>query len=166
MMSPKERTVEIVPSFARAIPKIHVKYSHTTNFGQQLVNEAFQIISEDCNTQEEEVSCEHEMSSGMKENEQHWQHEDVSTDGTHLPNESLQAMNGNTSTHEQQVLCEHEVSDITQNKRQHCEKQHMTSERKRFKQSHHAHVPLKAPLSETNYMLKKKRKLRSKNISK
>ena len=39
-MPPKERTVGIVPSFARAIPKIHVKDSHTTNFGQQLVNEA------------------------------------------------------------------------------------------------------------------------------
>ena len=120
-MPPKERTVEIVPSFARAIPKIHVKDSRTTNFGQQLVNEVFQKISEDCNTWEEEVSCEHEMSSGPKENEQHRQHEDVSTDGTHLPNESLQTMNGNTSTHEEQVACEHEVSNITQNKRQHCE---------------------------------------------
>ena len=55
VMPPKERTVEIVPSFARAIPKIRVKDSRTTNFGQQLVNEAFQIISEDCNTREEEV---------------------------------------------------------------------------------------------------------------
>ena len=89
VMPPKERTVEIVLSFARAIPKIRVKDSRTTNFGQQLVNEAYQIISEDCNTREEEVSCEHEMSSGPKENEQHWQHEDVSTDATHLPNESL-----------------------------------------------------------------------------
>ena len=71
VMPPKERTVEIVPSFARAIPKIRVKDSRTTNFGQQLVNEVFQIISEDCNTREEEVSCEHEMSSGPKENEQH-----------------------------------------------------------------------------------------------
>ena len=61
------------------------------------------------------------LSSGMKENEQHRQHEDVSTDGTHLPNESLQTMNGNTSTHEEQVACEHEVSNITQNKRQRCE---------------------------------------------
>ena len=99
VMPPKERTVEIVPSFARAIPKIHVKDSCTTNFGQQLVNEAFQIISEDCNIREEEVSCQHEMSNGPKENEQYQQHEDVSTDGTHLPNESLQTMNGNTSTH-------------------------------------------------------------------
>ena len=71
VMPPKERTVEIVPSFARAIPKIHVKDSCTTNFGQQLVKEVFQIINEDCNTWEEEVSCEHEMSSGTKENEQH-----------------------------------------------------------------------------------------------
>ena len=121
VMPPKERTLEIVPSFARAIPKIRVKESHTTNFGQQLVNEAYQIISEDCNTWKEEVSCEHEMSSGTKENEQDRQHEDVSTDGTHLPNESLQKMNGNTSTHKEQVACEHEVSNITQNKRQHCE---------------------------------------------
>ena len=118
-MPPEERTVEIVPSFARAIPKIRVKDLRTTNFGQQLVNEAFQIISEDCNTREE-VSCEHEMSSGTKENEQNRQDEDVSTDGTHLPNESLQTMNDNTSTHEE-VPCEHEVSNITQNKRQHCE---------------------------------------------
>ena len=44
VIPPKERTVEIVPSFARAIPKICVKDSRTTNFGQQLVNEAFQII--------------------------------------------------------------------------------------------------------------------------
>ena len=120
-MPPKERTVEIVPSFARAIPKIRVKDSCTTNFGQQLVNEAFQIISEDCNTWKEEVSCEHEMTSGTKENEQHRQHKDVSTDSTHLPNELLETMNGNTSTHEEQVACEHEVSNITQNKRQHCE---------------------------------------------
>ena len=120
-MPPKERTVEIVPSFARAIPKIHVKDSRTTNFGQQLVNEAFQIISEDCNTREEQLSCEHEMSSGPKENEQHWQHEDASTNGTHLPNESSQTMNGNTSTHKEQVACEHVVNNITQNKRQHCE---------------------------------------------
>ena len=49
-MPPKERTVEIVPSFARAIPKICVKDLRTTNFVQQLVNEVFQIISEDCNT--------------------------------------------------------------------------------------------------------------------
>ena len=82
-----------------------------------MVNEAFQIISEDCNTWEEEVSCEHEMSSRTKENEQHRQHEDVSTDGTHLPNQSLQTMNGNTSTHEEEGPCEHEVSNITQNKR-------------------------------------------------
>ena len=61
------------------------------------------------------------MSSGTKENEQHLQDEDVSTDSAHLPNESLQTMNGNTSTHEEQVACEHEVSNITQNKRQHCE---------------------------------------------
>ena len=67
VMPPKERTIEIVPSFAREIPKIRVKDSRTTNFGQQLVNEAFKIISEDCNTREEEVSCEHEMSSGPKE---------------------------------------------------------------------------------------------------
>ena len=31
VMPPKERTVEIVPSFARAIPKICVKVSCTTN---------------------------------------------------------------------------------------------------------------------------------------
>ena len=160
VMPPKERTVEIVPSFARAIPKIRVKDSRTTNFGQQLVNEAFQIISEDCNTWEEEVSCEHEMSSGMKENEQHQQHEDVSTDSTHLPNESLQTMNGNTSTHEEQVPCEHEVSNITQNKRQHCERQHMTSDKKRFKQSHHAHVPVKAPVSEMKLHVEKEKKIK------
>ena len=136
-MPPKERTEEIVPSFARAIPKIGVKDSHTPNFGQHLVNEAFQIISEDCNTREEEVSCEHETSSGTKENEQHRQHEYVSTDGAHLPNESLQTMNGNTSTHKEQVASEHEVSNITQNKRQHCEQQHMTSDKKRFKHSSH-----------------------------
>ena len=44
------------------------------------------------------------MSSGTKENEQHQQHEDVSTDGAHLPNESLQTMNGNTSTHEDNIV--------------------------------------------------------------
>ena len=58
-------------------------------------------------------------------------------------------MNGNTSTHEEQVACEHEVSNITQNKRQHCEQQHTTSDKKRFKQSDHTHVPVKAPVSET-----------------
>ena len=160
VMPPKERTVEIVPSFARAIPKIRVKDSRTTNFGQQLVNEAFQIISEDCNTREEEVSCEHEMSSGTKENEQHRQDEDVSTDGAHLPNESLQTMNGNTSTHEEQVACEHEVSNITQNKRQHCERQHTTSDNKRFKQSHHTRVPMKAPVSETKLHVEKEKKIK------
>ena len=159
VMPPKERTVEIVPSFARAIPKIRVKDSCTTNFGQQLVNEAFQIISEDCNTRKEEVSCEHEMSSGSKENGQHQQHEDVSTDSTHLPNESLQTMNGNTSTHKE-VPCEHEVSNITHNKRQHCERQHTTSDKKRFKQSHHAHVPEKAPVSETKLHLEKEKKIK------
>ena len=159
VMPPKERTVEIVPSFARPIPKIHVKDSRTTNFGQQLVNEAFQIISEDCNTREEEVSCEHEMSSGSKENGQHQQHEDVSTDSTHLPNESLQTMNGNTSTHKE-VPREHEVSNITHNKRQHCERQHTTSDKKRFKQSHHAHVPEKAPVSETKLHLEKEKKIK------
>ena len=160
VMPPKERTVEIVPSFARAIPKICVKDSRTTNFGQQLVNEAFQIISEDCNTREEEVSCEHEMSSGTKENEQHRQHEDVSTDSAHLPNESLQTMNGNTSTHEEQVASEHKVSNITQNKRQHCEQQHMTSDKKRFKQSDHTHVPVKAPVSETKLHVEKEKKIK------
>ena len=159
-MPPKERTVEIVPSFARAIPKIRVKDSRTMNFGQQLVNEAFQIISEDCNTREEEVSCEHEMSSGTKENEQHRQHEDVSTDDAHLPNESLQTMNSNTSTHEEQVASEHKVSNITQNKRQHCEQQHMTSDKKRFKQSHHTHVPVKAPVSETKLHVEKEKKIK------
>ena len=159
-MPPKERTVEIVPSFARAISKIRVKDSCTTNFGQQLVNEAFQIISEDCNTREEEVSCEHEMSSGTKENEQHRQHEDVSTDGAHLPNESLQTMNGNTSTHEEQVASEHKVSNITQNKRQHCEQQHTTSDKKRFKQSDHTHVPVKAPVSETKLHVEKEKKIK------
>ena len=73
---------------------------------------------------------EHEMSSGTKENEQHRQHEDVSTDSAHLPNESLQTMNGNTSTHKEQVASEHKVSNITQNKRQHCEQQHTTSDKK------------------------------------
>ena len=165
VMPPKERTVEIVPSFARAIPKIRVKDSRTTNFGQQLVNEAFQIISEDCNTREEEVSCEHEMSSGSKENGQHQQHEDVSTDSTHLPNESLQTMNGNTSTHKEEVPREHEVSNITHNKRQHCERQHTTSDKKRFKQSHHAHVPEKAPVSETKLHLEKEKKIKKQKHS-
>ena len=160
VMPPKERTVEIVPSFARAIPKIRVKDSRTTNFGQQLVNEAFQIISEDCNTREEEVSCEHEMSSGTKENEQHRQHEDVSTDGAHLPNESLQTMNSNTSTHKEQVASEHKVSNITQNKRQHCEQQHTTSDKKRFKQSDHTRVPVKAPVSEMKLHVEKEKKIK------
>ena len=160
VMPPKERTVEIVPSFARAIPKIRVKDLRTTNFGQQLVNEAFQIMSEDCNTQEEEVSCEHEMRSGTKESEQHQQHEDVSTDGAHLPNESLQTINGNTSTHEEQVASEHKVSNITQNKRQHCEQQHMTSDKKRFKQSDHTRVPVKAPVSKMKLHVEKEKKIK------
>ena len=83
----------------------------------------------------------------------------MSTDGAHLPNESLQTMNGNTSTHEEQVASEHKVSNITQKKRQHCEQQHTTSDKKRFKQSDHTRVPVKAIVSET-----KLRKLRSKNI--
>ena len=160
VMPPKERTVEIVPSFARAIPKIRVKDSRTMNFGQQLVKEAYQIISEDCHTWEEEVSCEHEMSSGPKENEQHRQHEDVSTDGTHLPNESFQTMNDNTSTHEEQVASECKVSNITQNKRKHCEQQHMTSDKKRFKQSDHTRVPVKAPVSEMKLHVEKGKKIK------
>ena len=84
----------------------------------------------------------------------------MSTEGTHLPNESLQTMNGNTSTHEEQVACEHEVSNITQNKRQHCEQQHTTSDNKRFKQSHHTRVPMKAPVSETKLHVEKEKKIK------
>ena len=100
------------------------------------------------------------MSSGTKENEQHRQHEDVSTDGAHLPNESLQTMNGNTSTHEEQTASEHKVSNITQNKRQHHEQQHTTSDKKRFKQSDHTRVPVKAPVSETKIHVQKEKKIK------
>ena len=84
----------------------------------------------------------------------------MSTDGTHLPNESLQTMNDNTSTHEEQVASERKVSNITQNKRQHCEQQHMTSDKKRFKQSDHTRVPVKAPVSETKLHVEKEKKIK------
>ena len=84
----------------------------------------------------------------------------MSTDGAHLPNESLQTMNGNASTHEEQVASEHKVSNITQNKRQHCEQQHTTSDKKRFKQSDHTRVPVKAPVSETKLHVEKEKKIK------
>ena len=52
------------------------------------------------------------------------------------------------------------MSNITHNKRQHCERQHTTSDKKRFKQSHHAHVPEKAPVSETKLHLEKEKKIK------
>ena len=46
VMPVKERTVEIVPSFSRVIPKIRVKDSRTTDFGKQLVDEALEMMNE------------------------------------------------------------------------------------------------------------------------
>ena len=71
------------------------------------MNETFQIINEDCNTWEEEVSSPHKMSSGRKEKQQDCQHKDMRSDGRQLPDESLQTMNHDTTIHEEQVPCEH-----------------------------------------------------------
>ena len=91
LMPVKERTVEIVPSFSRAIPKIRVKDSRTTEFGKQLVDEALEMINEHTSSREEEVSCHEEPSTSECNKHQHFEHQDITTDCDQLVNESLQA---------------------------------------------------------------------------
>ena len=46
-MPPSKRLTEVVPSFSRSIPKIQVIDSRGTPFGQQLIDEALQLIDDD-----------------------------------------------------------------------------------------------------------------------
>ena len=47
MMPPSKRLTEVVPSFSLSIPKIQVIDSCGTPFGQQLIDEALELIDDD-----------------------------------------------------------------------------------------------------------------------
>ena len=83
IMPVQKQITEIIRSFVRSIPKIRMKDSRRTKFGKQLIDEALDLINEDCNAWQE-LTSEHEVSTSKETKEQHCQHEATSTDKNRL----------------------------------------------------------------------------------
>ena len=132
LMPVKERTVEIVPSFSRAIPKIRVKDSRSTEFGKQLVDEALEMMNEHTSIREEEVSCHEEPSTSKYNKHQHFEHEHTTADCDQLVNESLQTTQRDCMIEKDNANDENEVNNRKQKKRD-CESGNKNISKKKFK---------------------------------
>ena len=118
VMPVQERRIEIIQSFLRSIPKICVKDSRSTKFGKQLVDEALQIMNEDCSTRGEEVCCENEIINSKQK--EHYEHEPSSTDKKRLKrsNEGHSSSKGAVKQNKPDVEKEKTLQKLK--KRKHC----------------------------------------------
>ena len=157
VMPVKERRIEIIPSFTRSIPKIRVKDSRSTMFGKQLVDEALQIMNEDCGTREEEVSCQHEVTSSKQKKQQDHECEHSNSDGKQLTDESLQIMNEDCTTWEEVVSSQNEVSNSKRKKQKGCESELSSSDKKRLKTSKKGHPLSKGVVTQNEPDVKKEK---------